>query len=96
MPASSSVTVPVLTNDPMAPKYVRYTLDPEQALLIAIDFSAAPILSAVSATDPARIQVPVDQASHFFKRAVEAAEPKRSDFAGPFAGIQLIEKIEVA
>jgi hypothetical protein len=98
IPASSSVTVPVPTVDPMAPKYVRYTLDPEQALLIAIDFSAAPIMSAVSATDPANIQdpTPVDPGSYFFKQAVEAAQPQRAGFTGPRAGIQLIEKIEVA
>jgi hypothetical protein len=69
---------------------IDYTLDPDQALLIAVDFSAAPA-SAIRTVG----QTPPEQAlGHSKQSPGEASNPNRTGFTA-FPGISLIEKIEV-
>jgi hypothetical protein len=76
---------------------IEYALDESQPLLIAVDFSAAPPLSAVIATDNV---TPPDQALAYFKQAPanqtpnEASLRDRTGFMQA-VGIRLIERIDV-
>ena len=85
---SSAVVVPANNSLPLPA--IRYQLDAEQPLLIAIDFSAA-LPSAIKAVD----NVLGTEASTYYKApAAEAANPDRTGFTITDK-ILIVEKIEV-
>jgi hypothetical protein len=79
IPAAKTVTLEVF-----------YNLDEKEALLIAVDFSAAPS-SGIRCTKA----VPPEQACAYYKEGSGTATPNRTGFT-TYPGIYLIEKIEVS
>jgi hypothetical protein len=80
VPANTAVTLPA----------INYNLDETQALLIAVDFSAAPP-SAIAYRDA----VPPDQGIGYWRGGGEAALRNRTASYTPENRIYLIEKIEI-
>jgi hypothetical protein len=85
---TSAVVVPVNNSVTLSP--IKYPLDAQQPLLIAIDFSAA-VASGIKRVDGA------SGASAYLKVAVgEASNPNRTGFTPAGAIMYLVERIEVA